>query len=26
VVRMNSGKILETYENQERKSAYEIGW
>lgn len=26
VVRMNSGKVLETYENQERKSAYEIGW
>lgn len=26
VIRMNSGKVLETYENQERKSAYEIGW
>ncbi len=26
VVRMNSGNILETYENQEQKSAYEIGW
>lgn len=26
VICMNSGKVLETYENQERKSAYEIGW
>ena len=26
VVRMNSGKIVETYENRKRKSAYEIGW
>lgn len=26
VIRMNSGRIVETYENQKRKSAYEIGW
>ncbi len=26
VVKMNSGKIVETYKNAECKSAYEIGW
>ena len=26
VVRMNSGKIVEQYSNESRKSAYEIGW
>jgi len=26
VIRMNSGKILESYENKIKKSAYEIGW
>ena len=26
VIRMNSGKIVETYQNQVQKSAYEIGW
>ncbi|MGN1308100.1 MAG: ABC transporter ATP-binding protein [Faecousia sp.] len=26
VIRMNSGRIAETYVNQTRKSAYEIGW
>lgn len=26
VVRMNSGKILETYRNEKQKTAYEIGW
>lgn len=26
VIRMNSGRISETYVNQTRKSAYEIGW
>lgn len=26
VIRMNSGKIVETYRNETQKSAYEIGW
>lgn len=26
VIRMNSGKIVETYQNKAQKSAYEIGW
>lgn len=26
VIRMNSGKILETYRNEKQKTAYEIGW
>lgn len=26
VIRMNSGKVIETYENKQRKTAYEIGW
>ncbi|WP_097015375.1 ABC transporter ATP-binding protein [Anaerocolumna aminovalerica] len=26
VVKMNSGKIVDTYSNQSRKTAYEIGW
>lgn len=26
VIRMNSGKIVDTYSNQTQKSAYEIGW
>lgn len=26
VIKMNSGKIVEIYTNDERKSAYEIGW
>ena len=26
VIRMNSGKIIETYTNKEQKTAYEIGW
>lgn len=26
VVRMNSGRIVETYENKVQKTAYEIGW
>ncbi|MDE5897332.1 MAG: ATP-binding cassette domain-containing protein, partial [Clostridia bacterium] len=26
VIRMNSGKIAETYRNSVKKSAYEIGW
>jgi len=26
VVKMNSGKIIETYTNEKRKTAYEIGW
>lgn len=26
VIRMNSGKIVETYTNETRKNAYEIGW
>ena len=26
VIKMNSGKIAETYKNQTRKTAYEIGW
>lgn len=26
VIRMNSGKISETYKNETRKTAYEIGW
>ena len=26
VIRMNSGRIAESYVNQTRKSAYEIGW
>lgn len=26
VIRMNSGKVIETYENEQRKTAYEIGW
>ena len=26
VIRMNSGKIVETYENSMQKTAYEIGW
>ena len=26
VIRMNSGQIVETYQNQAPKSAYEIGW
>lgn len=26
VIRMNSGKIVETYQNQTQKTAYEIGW
>lgn len=26
VIKMNSGKILETYENETPKTAYEIGW
>ena len=25
-IRMNSGKVIETYENKQRKTAYEIGW
>lgn len=26
VIRMNSGKVIETYKNEQRKTAYEIGW
>jgi putative ABC transport system ATP-binding protein len=26
VIKMNSGKIVEIYTNEERKTAYEIGW
>ena len=26
VIRMNSGKLVEIYQNQTQKSAYEIGW
>lgn len=26
VIRMNSGKIMETYQNKTQKKAYEIGW
>lgn len=26
VIRMNSGKIVETYQNKTQKTAYEIGW
>lgn len=26
VIKMNSGKIIETYTNKEQKTAYEIGW
>jgi putative ABC transport system ATP-binding protein len=26
VIRMNGGKIVESYENETQKSAYEIGW
>ena len=26
VIRMNSGKIAEIYENAQQKTAYEIGW
>lgn len=26
VIRMNSGKILESYKNENQKTAYEIGW
>ena len=26
VIRMNSGKVIEIYENKQRKTAYEIGW
>lgn len=26
VIKMNSGKVLETYENEAPKTAYEIGW
>lgn len=26
VIRMNSGKIVETYHNTEQKTAYEIAW
>lgn len=26
IIKMNSGKIIEIYTNQERKTAYEIGW
>ena len=26
VIRMNSGRIAEVYENEQQKTAYEIGW
>ena len=26
VIRMNSGRIVETYQNAEPKNAYEIAW
>ncbi|MBD5509840.1 MAG: ABC transporter ATP-binding protein [Lachnospiraceae bacterium] len=26
VIRMNSGKVIEIYENKQQKTAYEIGW
>ena len=26
VIKMNSGKIVETYANAQQKTAYEIGW
>jgi putative ABC transport system ATP-binding protein len=26
IIKMNSGKIVETYSNNQRKNAYEIGW
>lgn len=26
VIRMNSGKITDTYKNEKQKTAYEIGW
>ena len=26
VIKMNSGRIVETYKNEAQKSAYEIGW
>jgi putative ABC transport system ATP-binding protein len=26
VIKMNSGKVIEIYTNEERKTAYEIGW